>query len=76
MKACLNIQSVPRSKHIVTVIKTHKTHKYTVWAELGISDYFLPSSGLLHGVRCFKTDVSGLPITPIFKGEAVLDMAV
>ena len=30
----------------------------------------LPAFGLLHGVRWFKTDVSGLPIGPIFKGQA------
>ena len=30
----------------------------------------LPSSELLRGVRCFKTDVSGLSIRPIFKGRA------
>jgi hypothetical protein len=30
----------------------------------------LPSSGLLRGVSWFKTDVSGLPISPIFKGQA------
>ena len=29
----------------------------------------LPSAGLLRGVRWFKTDVSGLPIRPIFKGQ-------
>jgi hypothetical protein len=28
----------------------------------------LPSSDLLCGMRWFKTDVSGLPIGPIFKG--------
>jgi hypothetical protein len=27
----------------------------------------LPSSGLLRSVRCFDTDVSGLPIGPILK---------
>ena len=30
-----------------------------------------PSTGLLHGVRWFDTDVSGLPISPIFKGQSV-----
>jgi hypothetical protein len=29
------------------------------------------SSGLLRGVRWFETDVSALPIGPIFKGQAV-----
>jgi hypothetical protein len=29
----------------------------------------LPSSGLLSGVRRLETDVSGLPIGPIFKGR-------
>ena len=29
--------------------------------------WILPSSGLLHGVRWFETDVSGLRIGPIFK---------
>jgi hypothetical protein len=28
----------------------------------------IPSSGLLREVKWFKTDVSGLPIGPIFKG--------
>jgi hypothetical protein len=28
-----------------------------------------PFSGLLRGVRGFETDVSGLPIGPIFKGQ-------
>ena len=31
----------------------------------------LPSSGLLRSVRWFDTDVSGLLIRPIFKGQAV-----
>jgi hypothetical protein len=31
----------------------------------------LPSSGILRGVRWFATDVSGLIIGPIFKGQAV-----
>ena len=30
----------------------------------------IPSSVLLRGVRWFDTDVSGLPIGPIFKGQA------
>jgi hypothetical protein len=30
----------------------------------------LPSCRLLHGVRWFKTDVSGLHIGPIFKSQA------
>jgi hypothetical protein len=34
-------------------------------------NWILPSSGLLGGVRWFETDVSGLPIGSIFKGEAV-----
>ena len=29
----------------------------------------LPSSGLLHSVRWFDTDVLGLPISPILKGQ-------
>jgi hypothetical protein len=32
----------------------------------------IPSSGLLRGVCWFKTDVSGLPISPNFKGHASL----
>ena len=32
-----------------------------------------PSSGLLRGVRWFKTDVSGLPNCPISTGEAAAD---
>ena len=32
---------------------------------------FFPSSGLLHSVTLFETDVSGLPMDPIFKGQAV-----
>ena len=31
----------------------------------------LPSSGLLHGVRLFETDVSGPPIGRILQGEDV-----
>ena len=31
----------------------------------------LPSSGLLGDVRRFNTDVSGLPIGPIIKGQAL-----
>jgi hypothetical protein len=31
----------------------------------------LPSSGLLRGVKCFETDVSGLPIGPIFDSQGV-----
>ena len=34
-------------------------------------NWILPSSVLLRGVKCCKTDVSGLPIGPIFKGQAV-----
>jgi hypothetical protein len=30
-----------------------------------------PSSGLLRGVRWFKTDVLGLPISPIYKDQTV-----
>jgi hypothetical protein len=30
-----------------------------------------PSSGLLRGISSFKTDISGLPINPIFVGQAV-----
>ena len=30
-----------------------------------------PSSGLLRGVSSFETDISGLPINPIFEGQAV-----
>jgi hypothetical protein len=29
----------------------------------------LPPSGLLRGVRWFETDVSGLPVGPIFNGQ-------
>ena len=36
-------------------------------------NWILPSSGLLHGVRWFETDVSGLPIGPIFNAQAVQD---
>jgi hypothetical protein len=32
---------------------------------------FLPSSVLFLGERWFDTDVSGLPVGPIFKGQAV-----
>ena len=35
----------------------------------------IPSSGLLRSVRWFDTDVSGLPIGPIFKGQ-VIDVSV
>jgi hypothetical protein len=31
----------------------------------------MPFSGLLRGVKWFETDVLGLPISPIFKGQAV-----
>ena len=31
--------------------------------------WFLPSSGLLSGARWLKPDVSGLPVSPIFKGQ-------
>ena len=30
-----------------------------------------PSSGLLRGVRWSETDVSGLSIGPVFKGQAI-----
>ena len=30
-----------------------------------------PSSGLLRGIWLFETDVSGLPVGPIFKDQAV-----
>jgi hypothetical protein len=33
---------------------------------------FVPSSGQLRGVRRFETDVLGLPVGPIFKGQDVL----
>ena len=33
---------------------------------------FLPSSGLLSGVLCIETDVSGLLVGPIFNGQAIL----
>jgi hypothetical protein len=36
----------------------------------------LPSSGLLRGVRWFETDVSGLPVGPIFKGQAVQEKRI
>jgi hypothetical protein len=35
----------------------------------------ISSSALLRGVRWFKTDVSGLPIYPIFKGQAIQEEA-
>ena len=31
----------------------------------------LPSSAFLRGIRWFQTNVSGLPIRPTFKGQAV-----
>ena len=34
--------------------------------------WIIPSSGILRWVRWFETDVSGLPIGPIFKGQAIL----
>jgi hypothetical protein len=34
-----------------------------------------PSYGLLRGVNWFKTDVSGLPMGPIFKGQTVQEEA-
>jgi hypothetical protein len=34
----------------------------------------LPCSGFLHSVMWFETDVSGLRIGPIFKGQDVLDV--
>jgi hypothetical protein len=37
--------------------------------------FILPSSGLLRGKRLFETDVLGLPIGPIFKGQAVQEEA-
>jgi hypothetical protein len=39
-------------------------------------NWILQSSGLLRGVRAFETDVSGLPIGPIFMSEAVQEVAV
>ena len=38
-------------------------------------DRILPSSGMLRGVRWFETDVSGLPMGLIFKGQVVLHLA-
>jgi hypothetical protein len=35
----------------------------------------LPSSGLLRDVRWFKTDVSGLLISPTFKGSSKTDVS-
>ena len=35
------------------------------------TSWIIPPSGLLRGVEWFETDVSGLPIGPIFKGQAV-----
>ena len=37
-------------------------------------NWILSSPGLLHGVRWFETDVSGLHISPIYKGELPLKM--
>ena len=31
----------------------------------------LPSSGVLRCIKRFETDVSGLPVGPVFKGQAV-----
>jgi hypothetical protein len=36
----------------------------------------LPSSGLLRGVRWIEIGVSGLPISPIFSGQAVQEEGV
>jgi hypothetical protein len=38
-------------------------------------NWILPSSGLLRGVMWFETDVSGLPICPILKGQGVQEEA-
>jgi hypothetical protein len=35
----------------------------------------LSSSGMLHSVDLFRTDVSGLRISPIFKGQDVQEEA-
>ena len=39
-------------------------------------NFTLPSSGLLHGVRLFETDISGPPISPILKGQHVQEIYV
>jgi hypothetical protein len=43
-----------------------------MYALTGSPNVILPSSELLRGVRWFETDVSVLPVGPIFKGQAVL----
>jgi hypothetical protein len=40
----------------------------------GEKSWILPSSRLLCGVRWLETDVSGRPVGPTFKGEAVQDV--
>ena len=39
--------------------------------EIHITDWILPSSLLLRSVDWFRTDVSGLPVRPIFKAQSV-----
>jgi hypothetical protein len=36
-------------------------------------NWILPSSGLIRGVRWFETDVSGLPVSSVLKGQAVFN---
>jgi hypothetical protein len=55
----------------VSSVWRHYKQPWTV-PELGLTPRLkslLPSSGLLHGVRWFETDVSGLHIFPIFKSQ-------
>jgi hypothetical protein len=46
-----------------------KKEKLTQWRKNWIS--VVPTSGLLRGVRWFGTDVSGAPICPALKSQAV-----
>ena len=39
---------------------------------INLINWILSSSRLLRGVRLFETDVSGLLIAPILKGQAIL----
>jgi hypothetical protein len=60
----LGIQHAKRMRHLLFSLHYIESRKYV----------FLPSFGLLRDVRWFDTDVSGLFVYSIFKGQAVQEI--
>jgi hypothetical protein len=61
--------SQPRHRQTRSAI-AYTNWSYSAWSQASAA-VDMKSSGLLCAVRWFNTDVSGLPIGPIFKGQLV-----